>query len=304
MVSRERVLVASPEKIDWLIVGAEGQLSRSMSRVLETHNVSFAKRSRQQLDITDFAALEKLHDEMHPKVIFNGAAWTDVEGAEKYEDDASRVNAVGAANLGRICAEMDATLIHISTDYIFSGAPTGPWAEQSLTSPTSAYGRTKAAGEKAIQEISSLNSYIVRTAWLYSIYGKNFAKTILRKALSDSEEISVVNDQLGQPTFSDDLADQIFQMVARKVPSGIYHGTNSGEATWLEFASEIFRLAGQDVDRVKPISSAAYPSKVARPVNSVLGHDKWHEVGMVPMRNWNLALREAMPALRAQCEME
>jgi len=304
VVSRERVVVALPEKIDWLIVGAEGQLSRSMCSTLEKHGISYATRSRKQLDITNIAELEKLREQLLPQILFNGAAWTDVEGAERNENDAFLVNAVGAANLARLCAEMDATLIHVSTDYVFAGTPTGPWAEESLTAPVSAYGRSKSAGEQAIQEISSLNSYIVRTAWLYSIYGKNFAKTILRKALSDSAEIAVVNDQLGQPTFSDDLADRIFQMVARQAPPGIYHGTNSGEATWHEFAREIFLLAGQDENRVKPISSAAYLSKAARPVNSVLGQDKWRAVGLAPMRNWKSALVEAMPALLSQYEME
>lgn len=296
--------MALPEKIDWLIVGAEGQLSRSMCATLDRQGVSYATKSRQQLDITDPSALNKLREELLPRIVFNGAAWTDVEGAEKNEAAAHVVNAVGARNLAQVCVDMNASLIHISTDYVFSGAAVGPWAEESLTTPSSAYGRSKAAGEDAIQEISSLNSWIVRTAWLYSIYGKNFAKTILRKALSGSADISVVNDQLGQPTFSDDLADQLFHMVARRAPSGIYHGTNSGESTWYEFACEIFRLAGQDTNRVKPISSVAYPTTVARPINSVLGQDKWSEVGMTPMKNWKLALGEAMPSLLLQLKME
>lgn len=297
-------MVASPQEVEWLIVGAEGQLAQSMRNALVQSKVSLMTRTRLQLDITDSDQIQDLLHEVLPRVIFNGAAWTNVEAAETAEDEATLVNAQGAAYLARLCAQIKATLVHISTDFVFSGVRDELWEESAILSPVSAYGRSKAAGEKAVLETPSLDSYVVRTAWLYGSHGKNFARTILRKALTESGEISVVNDQFGQPTFSDDLAEQIFRMVDRKVPFGIYHGTNSGQATWYEFAREIFRLAGQDERRVKPIYSESYPSSVMRPAYSVLGHAKWNTVGMTPMRDWKLALREAMPGLLLQLKVE
>jgi dTDP-4-dehydrorhamnose reductase len=147
-------------------------------------------------------------------------------------------------------------------------------------------------------------SNVVRTAWLYSADRKNFAKTMTKLALNGAGDVRVVNDQLGQPTFSGDLARQIIDLVLSDSPVGIYHGTNSGQATWFEYAQEIFELAGQDASRVVPVSSSEYPRPAKRPTYSVLGHDAWAKATVEPMRDWRIALAEAMPAIISAVKAE
>jgi dTDP-4-dehydrorhamnose reductase len=159
------------------------------------------------------------------------------------------------------------------------------------------YGSTKSDGEKLVLGAYPMESYVVRTAWLYSTERKNFAKTMTKLALKGVGEVRVVNDQNGQPTFSGDLAKQIVDLVLSNAPVGIYHGTNSGQATWFEFAQEIFKLSGADMDRVVPVSSSEYSRPAKRPSYSVLGHDAWAKTTVEPMRDWRIALAEAMPAI-------
>jgi dTDP-4-dehydrorhamnose reductase len=159
-------------------------------------------------------------------------------------------------------------------------------------------------GEQFVQEAYGAGSYIFRTAWLYSAYGKNFAKTMVKLALKDDADVSVVTDQIGQPTFAGDLALQIVDSVVNEIPFGIYHGTNSGQASWFDFAQEIFRLMGADVLRVKPVGSDAFPRPAKRPAYSVLGHDKWVGSGIDEMRDWKTALAEAMPAIVSAVKAE
>jgi dTDP-4-dehydrorhamnose reductase len=296
--------VASPKEIDWLILGGAGQLSLSMQAVLAKHEQSFFAPTHAEIDVSNTMQVQNIRDAFAPRVIFNGAAWTDVESAESHEEEAVAVNGRGAENLALLSSQVGATFIQISTDYVFSGNDHGDYREDDITTPVSAYGRSKALGERAVQSQPALDFYILRTAWLYGSTGRNFAKAILRTALANDDAVNVVADQWGQPTSADDLARQIYHMVTLKLPFGIYHGTNSGRATWHEFAKEIFRLADADVGRVLPIDSSAYPSKVTRPANSVLGHAKWADSGLSPMRDWRLALADAMPSLLHAVKME
>ena len=188
-------------------------------------------------------------------------------------------------------------MIHISTDYVFSGEGQTPWQVTDEINPQSAYGRTKASGERRVLTIYPEKSSVVRTAWLYSPWGKNFAKTMTRLAIKGGSEVRVVNDQVGQPTSAIDLARQLAALGQSSAPAGIYHGTNAGQVTWFEFAQEIFKLAGKEVDRVKPISSVEFIRPANRPSYSVLGHDEWEITSLQPMRNWKIALAEAMPAI-------
>ena len=192
---------------------------------------------------------------------------------------------------------MGSRLIHVSTDYVFSGESQKPFEIDDQIDPQSAYGRTKADGEKKVLISYPKNSYVVRTAWLYSPWGKNFAKTMTQRAINSEGEVRVVNDQVGQPTSATDLAKLLVKLGLSSSPPGIYHGTNSGQATWFEFAQEIFKLAGGDEDRLIGVSSQEYPRPAKRPTYSVLSHSAWSNSSVEPMRDWRIALADAMPAI-------
>jgi len=195
-------------------------------------------------------------------------------------------------------------MVQISTDYVFSGAASAPWGENTKHNSQSVYGLTKSDGERFVLAELPNKSYVVRTAWLYSSRGKNFVKTMTDLALNHTGEVRVVSDQIGQPTFSADLAKQIVELVLSKAPAGIYHGTNSGQATRFEFAQEIFSLAGADVSRVIQVSTSEFPRPAKRPAYSVLSHDAWVSTSVPAMRNWKIALSEAMPAIISAVKME
>lgn len=245
---------------------------------------------RADLDVTDrdsvFDAVAG-HD-----VVINAAAYTRVDDAEAHEDEALKVNGTAAGLLGEATAAVGAKLVQVSTDYVFDGQATVPYAEDTPLDPLNAYGRTKAAGERLAREANPDGTYVVRTAWLYGRHGGNFARTMLRLA-SSHDTVSVVDDQLGQPTWTSDLAAQIVALVDSDAPAGVYHGTNAGAATWFEFAQAVFGVAGLDPDRVKPTDSSQFVRPAPRPTFSVLGHDAWARAGLPPMRAWRDALAEA-----------
>ena len=272
----------------YLITGATGMLGRDLQVVLADRDVTAL--SRADLDVTDLAAVRSAsagHD-----VIINTAAYTKVDDAEAHEDAAHAVNATGAGNLATAAADNRATLVQLSTDYVFDGTARSPYREETPPHPVSAYGRTKADGERLALELNPGRTHIIRTAWLYGRHGTNFAKTMLRLA-SQRDQVSVVTDQIGQPTWTVDLAAQIVALLDADAPAGIYHGTNSGEASWFDFAQAIFSLAGLDPDRVTRTDSAQFVRPAPRPAYSVLAHDAWSTVGLAPMRPWRQALAEA-----------
>ena len=290
--------------MSWLITGGSGQLGIAVSQELGERGLVFDAWSFQDLDITQGPIVRDLIAKLSPKVIVNCAAWTDVDGAEENEIQALRVNSDGAENIalaGKLCG---AKLIHISTDYVFSGQSKTPWEVDDEINPQSVYGRTKAQGESRVLVEYSQNHFIVRTAWLYSPWGKNFAKTMTRTAINSEGEVRVVNDQIGQPTSAIDLAHQLVELGLSTSPAGIYHGTNSGQATWFEFAQEIFILAGADAERVIPVHSSEYLRPAKRPSYSVLSHDAWAKTSVKPMRDWRIALSEAMPAIISAVKAE
>jgi dTDP-4-dehydrorhamnose reductase len=288
----------------WLIAGGSGQLGVAVSKELGQRGLLFRALGSQDLDITKGPIVRDLVSRLSPEVIVNCAAWTDVDGAEDNELQASRVNRDGAENLAIESKNCGAKLVHVSTDYVFSGDSKSPWQIDDVINPQSAYGRTKAGGESRVLNVYPENASIVRTAWLYSPWGKNFAKTMTRLALTGNSEVQVVNDQMGQPTSATDLAKQLIELVLSCSSPGIYHGTNSGEATWFEFAQEIFKLVGADVDRVGPISSSEYLRPAKRPTYSVLSHDAWSKTSVQPMRDWRIALEEAMPSIISAVKAE
>ena len=281
----------------WLITGGSGQLGLALQAELGARGIDFVSVDSQELNITDQSKVNEMITSIKPSVIINAAAWTDVDGAETNESAAYAVNALGPQNLARVAKEVGSEFVQVSTDYVFSGEATTPWSENSDHNPQSVYGSTKSAGEKLVLGAHPTGSYVVRTAWLYSAERKNFAKTMAKLALNGDAEVRVVNDQMGQPTFTRDLAKQIVDLVLSSGPVGTYHGTNSGQVTWFDFAQEIFKLSGADVSRVIPVSSSEYPRPAKRPSYSVLGHEAWAKTTVEPMRDWQLALAEAMPAI-------
>ena len=290
--------------MSWLITGGLGQLGIAISEELDKHGIAFDAWSSKDLDITQSSRVSEAIEKLSPTMIINCAAWTDVDGADNREIEASRVNSDGPENLASAAKLCNSKLIHISTDYVFSGVSHSPWQITDAIKPQSAYGRTKAQGESRVLANYPENSFIVRTAWLYGPWGKNFAKIMTRLAIKGEGEVRVVNDQVGQPTSATDLAKQLVELGLSTSPAGIYHGTNSGQATWFEFAQEIFKIAGADVGRVKPVSSSEYPRPAKRPSYSVLSHDAWASTSVEPLRDWRIALADAMPAIISAVKAE
>jgi dTDP-4-dehydrorhamnose reductase len=290
--------------MSWLITGGSGQLGIAISQELDKQGIAFGAWGSKDLDITQSSTVSEAIKKLSPTVIINCAAWTDVDGAESHEIEASRVNSDGPENLALGAKLSNSKVIHVSTDYVFSGENQTPWQVEDEVNPQSAYGRTKALGESRVLASNPESSFVVRTAWLYSPWGKNFAKTMTKLAIKGEGEVRVVNDQVGQPTSAMDLAKQLVELGLSTSPTGIYHGTNSGQATWFEFAQEIFKLSGAEVGRVKPVSSSEYPRPAKRPSYSVLSHAAWASTSVKPMREWRVALAEAIPAIISAVKAE
>lgn len=276
-----------------LVIGSNGQLGRDLIEVLEDqHALAVLGLDLPEIDITDQASVDLVFGGFDPDFVVNCAAWTAVDEAEAAEDAALRVNGLGPELIAQECHKASAWLVHVSTDYVFDGTSATPYAEDAQPNPTTAYGRTKLAGERAVQRLLPDAHYLVRTAWLYGRHGTNFAKTML-KLEKERDTVSVVTDQFGQPTYSLDLAHQIGLLMDKHPSSGTYHATNSGQTSWYEFAREVFRLSGADPNRVLPTTSAEFVRPAARPMYSVLGQDRWRAEGLEPMRNWQSALEAA-----------
>lgn len=275
----------------FVVTGAKGMLGSDVVRALNGREVLALGRS--DLDITDFSAVHSVVRE--GDVIINCAAYTQVDSAEGEEAAAFSINGLGVKNLAIAARDARARLVTISTDYVFGGNRDSPYSEFSRREPISAYGRSKAAGEEFVMNEFPTGSYIVRTAWLYGKNGPNFVQTMLDLAHS-KDSWSVVDDQLGQPTWTHDLAEHLVRLIDSEAPAGIYHGTNSGQTSWFEFAQTVLTEAGLDPQRVTPTDSSSFIRPAPRPRYSVLGHSRWTEVGIKPMRPWREALHGAFSA--------
>jgi dTDP-4-dehydrorhamnose reductase len=254
--------------------------------------------TRQDLDITDAAAVTAAVRDCRPDVVVNCAAWTAVDDAEAHEDEALLVNGLGARLVATACAASGARLIHLSTDYVFAGNATQPYAENHAPGPRTAYGRTKLAGEQAVLELLPQSGYVVRTAWLYGARGPNFVRTMIRLE-RERANVDVVDDQRGQPTWTVDVADQVIALAHAKAAAGVYHATSGGETTWFGLAREIFRLLGADPARVRPVTSGAYPRLAPRPAYSVLGHRAWARANIPAIPDWQVRMQEAFGVFAA-----
>lgn len=287
----------------WLVVGAEGQLGRCVHDVLASESIKHTCASRNSLDITDKSSVDRFIQQSQISTIVNCAAWTAVDAAEDRELDALRINAHGAANLAHAALDSGARLIHVSTDYVFNGTSNTPYRVSTPTSPINAYGRTKLEGEKFVNTIGRGRFPIVRTAWLYSRYGNNFAKTMTVRALKGLP-VRVVSDQIGQPTMALDVARLIVQVGNHPRPPEFIHGTNSGEATWYDFAVAIYELLGANRDLVSPVESTEFPTTAKRPNYSVLDHSEFADSEIDELGPWLDALREEINFIKNFVENE
>lgn len=283
--------------MNWLIFGGSGQLGLTLQDQLQLEHIDFLAPNRSDLDLTSEADVAQCITSTKPSVIVNCAAWTNVNAAESNEKEALEINGHAVEYMAKYAKKADSMLVHISTDYVFSGERNAPWAETDIPDPKTAYGRTKFFGELALLDTYEENSYILRTAWLYSKYGNNFAKSISKRILDRNESISVVGDQIGQPTLADDLSRQIILVAKKRIFPGIYHATNSGEASWYDFACGINALLGDVSERIIKTTSKEITSTAKRPSYSVLSHDKWDTVGIAKMRDWKLAMNDSIKSI-------
>lgn len=270
-----------------LITGANGMLAQAIKQQFSQPEDQLILTDAQDLDIADSGAVQRYVNEQKPDLIINCAAYTAVDKAEEQAELAEKVNAGGPKNLAIAAQANDAILVHISTDYVFGGSKpiTETYSEDDEKAPASVYGKTKLAGELAIVE-SCDEYYIFRTAWLYG-EGKNFIRTMLELA-KDHNEVKVVNDQHGSPTYTEDLADIIYQAVKNKLPYGIYNATNQGFTTWYDLTKKIYELTSTDCI-VKPVSSEEFASAAERPKNSQMSKDKLLQYG-IHIPTWEDAL--------------
>jgi dTDP-4-dehydrorhamnose reductase len=251
-----------------LVTGAGGMLGQDLLAAAGRRRVDAVGVARAECDITDPAAVRAAVGETCPDVVINAAAWTDVDGAEEREPEAAAVNGAGAGHVAAAAADAGATVVHVSTDYVFDGRGRRPYVEGDATSPLNAYGRTKLAGEQAVAAANPRH-HVVRSSWLFGVGGPNFVATMLRVG-AERDELTVVDDQVGCPTWTGHLAEALLDLAAREDGYGIHHGAASGSCSWHAFAVEIFARTGMDVT-VHPGRTADLGRPAPRPAYSVLG---------------------------------
>ncbi len=284
-----------------LVFGAQGQVAQSL-QALSSDDIQIETLGRPEGDITDEALVHDVISELRPDVIVNAAAYTAVDQAESDEAGAYSVNEDGPLNLAKAAAEFDIPLIHYSTDYVFDGTKPSRYFEDDPVAPLGVYGQSKEAGEEAIR--TTWNKHVIlRTAWVFSPYGKNFVKTMLTLG-KDRDALNVVSDQIGNPTYAPDIAAATLQIARNLVEApndtdlyGTFHFTNSGDASWYDFATEIFRQSETALGitcNVHPIPSSEYPTPARRPANSRLDCENLEEIHDVERRPWKQALEACM----------
>ena len=279
------------------VAGSQGQLGLTLAETVPAA-VDFAGANLPELDITDLPALKARLAAERPDFVVNAAAYTAVDKAESEPDVAQRVNADGARNVAQAAREAGARVIHISTDFVFDGGKTEPYKPGDAPEPASVYGQTKLDGETAVREATDGDAIVIRTAWLYSRFGQNFVKTMLR-LMGERDTLSVVADQRGTPTWARSLAEVIWAVIDQDVPGGVYHWTDGGEASWFEFAGVIYTearasgLLDRDVE-IRAISTAEYPTAARRPAYSVLDCSATVAALALEQRHWTSRLRQML----------
>jgi dTDP-4-dehydrorhamnose reductase len=279
----------------WLVTGAGGQLGHHLVSQLRTAGETVAALTRGELDICRPEDVDAVMAAHRPDVVVNAAAYTAVDAAETDEAAAFEVNATGPELLARTLARHGGRLVQVSTDYVFDGTASRPYEPGDPTGPRTAYGRTKLAGEEAVRRELADRSCVVRTAWVYGGPGPNFVDT-MRRLEAERETVSVVDDQVGSPTWVADLAGALIQLGQMEQSPTVLHYVNTGTASWFDLAREVFRNCGADPDRVRPTTTAAMPRRAPRPAWSVLSTEAWTAAGLPPPRPWREALADAMAA--------
>lgn len=284
-----------------LITGANGQLGNEMRVVsAEQEQLTYHFTDVAELDICDIEAIERYVVDHAIDCIVNCAAYTNVNKAEEDTELCDKLNHLAPANLARVAAKHQIGLIHVSTDYVFNGEHYVPYKEDEPTCPNSVYGATKLAGEQAILSIHP-EAVVIRTAWLYSTFGNNFVKTMLRLG-SEREELGVVFDQIGTPTYARDLACTIQHIMVKGIVPGIYHYSNEGVCSWYDFTKMIFALGGITTCQLKPLHTDEYPTPAARPHYSVLDKTKIKQTYGIDVPYWVDSLRECISSV-VSCEL-
>ena len=275
-----------------LVTGVKGQLGHDVVNELEKRGHAAVGVDIQEMDITDSQAVRDVITRTAPDAVVHCAAYTAVDAAEDNVELCRRVNALGTENVAAVCRDLNCKLMYISTDYVFNGQGTRPWEPDDEREPLNVYGQTKYEGELAVETLEKY--FIVRIAWVFGVNGKNFIKTMLNLGKTH-DSLTVVNDQIGSPTYTYDLARLLVDMIETD-KYGRYHATNQGLCTWYEFACEIFRQAGLDV-KVTPVTSDQYPAKAKRPMNSRMDKSKLAENGFQPLPAWQDALGRYLEAI-------
>ena len=278
-----------------LVTGANGQLGQSLQYVAPNYTeLQFVFCSSLELDITNLENCQQVFSNYKPDFCINAAAYTAVDKAENEPDKAHLINVMGAKNLAQVCKENNTILLHISTDFVFDGNKQIPYNEEDIPNPTGVYGQTKLDGEKAIQAVFD-NYFIIRTSWVYSQFGNNFMKTMLRLA-SERDSLSVVNDQIGTPTNAVDLANALIQIIStnNQQPTtdnfGIYNFSNEGQCSWYDFAQKIFEINHKNID-LQPIPTSSFPTPAKRPSYSVLDKSKIKSTFGIQIKSWEDSLK-------------
>ena len=296
-----------------LVTGKNGQLGKSINKIVNTGNGKnnyqqdneFIFVGREEIDLSSESDINRYFDSNNKfDIIINCAAYTAVDKAEKEQELANQVNHLAVKQLANIANEQKAKSIHVSTDYVFDGESSKPYIEMDAVNPINVYGKTKLSGEKALQEAMPNNAIIIRTSWVYSEFGNNFVKTILRLG-QERKELNVVNDQIGSPTYATDLAEVILKIISNKnyqnkeQSTEVYHYSNEGEISWYEFAKEIFELSGIQCS-VSPITTEQYPTPAKRPKNTLMNKDKISHRFDIDILDWSKSLESCITILKEQ----
>jgi len=288
-----------------LVTGKNGQLGRSIQKTVNTDTKignnqnpnDFIFVAREELDLSSESSISHYFKNNTFNIIINCAAYTQVDKAEQEDELANQINHLAVKQLASIASNQRARLIHISTDYVFDGESDKPYIETDMPNPINVYGRTKLSGEKALQALMPTNAIIIRTSWVYSEFGNNFVKTILKLG-KEQNELNVVNDQIGSPTYATDLAEVILKIIGNKnyqdkeQSTQVYHYSNEGEISWYDFTKEIFKLAKIDC-KVSPIATEQYLTPAKRPRNTLMSKNKIiKKLNIAECTSWNISLRD------------
>lgn len=278
-----------------LVTGVKGQLGHDVMNELAKRGHTGIGVDVEEMDITDAKKVDEVIRASEVEAVIHCAAYTAVDAAEDQVELCRKINAEGTENIAKVCKELDIKMMYISTDYVFDGEGTRPWEPDDERHPLNVYGLTKYEGELAVEKYLD-KFFTIRIAWVFGVNGKNFIKTMLK--LSEThDELNVVDDQIGSPTYTYDLAVLLVDMIETE-KYGRYHATNEGLCSWYEFACEIFRQAGMDEVKVTPVDSASYPAKAKRPFNSRMSKEKLTENGFERLPSWQDALGRYLKVLR------